>query len=176
MSTFPTGIAVITTVDRHGDPLGLTCSAVCSVSLRPPLLLVCIRNTSSTLAAIQDRGAFAINLLHDGGREAADLFSSLLPNRFRYVTWVPTQGLALPGLTAHAHTVAECKVWDVRVTGDHTVVIGDVAFVSAVTTPAPLVHGLHQYLAWPIGDHLVARTTSGDSSNGSAARRQQSWH
>lgn len=175
MSTFPSGVAVITTVDQHGSPIGMTCSAVCSVSLRPPLLLVCIKNQSSTLSAIKHRGIFAINLLHEGGREAADLFSSPIPDRFRHLAWVPTARRALPSLTAHAHTVAECAVRDSRVAGDHTVIFGEVILISAITQTAPLVHGLHQYIAWNSEGQVVAPSTSRDGPDGIVPSREAGW-
>src|SRR3981081_1592571 len=76
MTTFPSGVAVITTMELDGTPLGLTCTSLCSVSLEPPLLLVCVHNRSHTLSTIVDRGLFAVNLLHEGGRDAAGAFAA----------------------------------------------------------------------------------------------------
>src|SRR5215471_13760757 len=106
MSAFPSGVAVVTTVDDGGRPLGLTCSSLCSVSLEPPLLLVCMDNRSRTLETILARRTFAVNLLHSGGREAADLFSGGAPNLFARIFWEPTAVGALPSLSLHAHHVA----------------------------------------------------------------------
>ncbi|MFB6844433.1 flavin reductase family protein [Streptomyces sp. NPDC056373] len=67
MSGFPTGVAVLTTTGQDGTPHGMTISSVCSVSLDPPLLLVCLRIGSPTLRAVLDTGRFAVNLLRSGG-------------------------------------------------------------------------------------------------------------
>ena len=150
MSTFPSGVAVVTTVDRHGSPCGLTCSAVCSVSLAPPLLLVCIANESHTLETIRDRAMFAVNLLHSCGREAAEVFSSRIPDRFRHVRWQPTARWALPSLSAHAHAVAECRVSESRTAGDHTIIVGEVVEITTMAAaPVPLLYGLRRYVEWP---------------------------
>jgi flavin reductase (DIM6/NTAB) family NADH-FMN oxidoreductase RutF len=149
MSTFPSGVAIVTTSETDGAPRGLTCSSLCSVSLEPPLLLVCIGNGSGTLAAIQDRGVFALNLLHHGGREAAELFASGRPDRFQRIEWRPTPNLALPCLAAHAHAAAECAVRRCVTMGDHTVVIAEVLDVEWLGPAEPLLYGLRTYAEWP---------------------------
>ena len=53
MASFPTGVTVITTVDEDGSPKGFTSNAVSSVSMDPPLLLVCVALTSETLPIVQ---------------------------------------------------------------------------------------------------------------------------
>src|SRR5246127_4693612 len=63
MGLFATGVTVITSVDADGQPVGTTANAVSSLSLDPPLLLVCFDRSSRTLAAIQAHGAFVVNVL-----------------------------------------------------------------------------------------------------------------
>jgi flavin reductase (DIM6/NTAB) family NADH-FMN oxidoreductase RutF len=149
MSTFPSGVAVVTTIDDEGRPFGLTCSSLCSASLEPPLLLVCMDNRSRTLETILVRRIFAVNFLHSGGREAADLFSTGAPNLFERIPWELTAVGALPSLFLHAHRVAGCTVRESRVAGDHTVIVGEVTEVTLLTATAPLLYGLRQYTAWP---------------------------
>jgi flavin reductase (NADH) len=120
MSTFPSGVTIVTTTDRRGVPHGLTCSSLCSVSLDPPLLLVCIHNGSGTLVTIRDRGVFAVNILHGDGKEAAEAFASRSLERFARVPWRPTLHWSLPHLFAHAHAIAECRVAQAVVAGNHT--------------------------------------------------------
>jgi flavin reductase (DIM6/NTAB) family NADH-FMN oxidoreductase RutF len=148
MSAFPSGVAVVTAADGEGRPFGLTCSSLCSVSLEPPLLLVCVRSSSRTLSMICRSGAFGVNFLHARGREAAELFASSVADRFRLISWRPTVG-ALPCLPLHAHAVAECGVRAVVPGGDHTVVIGEVTRISRFAATPPLLHGLRQYVGWP---------------------------
>src|SRR6266536_565576 len=73
MGSFATGVSVLTSLDRAG-PHGMTCSAVCSVSAAPPLLLSCLRTPSSTLDAIRACGRFLVNVLGRivGGRAMLD--------------------------------------------------------------------------------------------------------
>ena len=63
MGRFATGVAVVTSVDAAARPVGTTASAVTSLSLNPPLLLVCLDRGSQTLAAVRAHGAFAVNVL-----------------------------------------------------------------------------------------------------------------
>jgi flavin reductase (DIM6/NTAB) family NADH-FMN oxidoreductase RutF len=149
MSTFPSGVTIVTTTDRRGVPHGLTCSSLCSVSLDPPLLLVCIHNGSGTLVTIRDRGVFAVNILHGDGKEAAEAFASRSLERFARVPWRPTLHWSLPHLFAHAHAIAECRVAQAVVAGDHTIVIGEVVNTAIRTDAPPLLHGLRQYALWP---------------------------
>src|ERR1700748_525635 len=60
---FATGVTVVTSIDPDGEPVGTTANAVSSLSLDPPLVLVCFDLGSATLAAIRGPGAFAVNLL-----------------------------------------------------------------------------------------------------------------
>src|SRR6201995_2621916 len=68
MGLFATGVTVITSVGPDGEPVGTTANAVTSLSLDPPLVLVCFDLQSATLAAIRGHGAFAVNVL--GPRQA----------------------------------------------------------------------------------------------------------
>ena len=63
MGHFATGVTVITSLDADGRPVGTTASAVTSLSLDPPLILVCFDLGSLTLRAIRDHGAFVVNVL-----------------------------------------------------------------------------------------------------------------
>src|SRR4051812_19144409 len=103
MAEFPSGVSIVTAHDDAGQPRGMTCSALCSVSLSPPILLICLRGNSPTLAGILSTGTFAVNLLHESARPAAELFSSRadMGKRFDLVTW--SNGLSGPHLTEHAH-------------------------------------------------------------------------
>ena len=60
---FATGVTVVTSVGADGEPVGTTANAVSSVSLDPPLVLVCFDRSSLTLAAIRGHGAFVVNVL-----------------------------------------------------------------------------------------------------------------
>lgn len=147
MSTFPTGVAVVTGLDSDGAPQGMTCSSIASATLLPPTLLVCLRTGSRTLSAVTDRGSFAVNLLHDGGQEVAKLFASPVANRFAQVHWRMSEA-GLPWLGQDAFAIAECTVTDLHTVGDHAVVFGEVTRIAQVPG-TPLLYGLRRFAAWP---------------------------
>jgi len=154
MAGFPTGVGIVTAYDTDGRPWGMTCSSICSVTLRPPTLLVCLRRGSPTLNAMIDRSAFALNLLHEQGRRAAELFASGDPDRFQRIRWLAEPDFAGPHLVGDAHAVADCRVSRQEQVGDHIVVFGEVYRVtieSAHDATAPLLYGRRQYAAWPAG-------------------------
>ncbi len=148
MSAFPTGVGVITTVDCAGEPRGLTCSSLASVTLDPPTLLVCLHSRSGTLDALCTRGAFLVNLLHAKGQRAAEVFSLPGGDRFARIAWLPSPGSGLPMLTGDAFAFAECRVAGTQVVGDHTVVFGEVASVRLEEGDVPLLYGLRRFSTW----------------------------
>ncbi|MQS39982.1 flavin reductase family protein, partial [Streptomyces katsurahamanus] len=89
MASFPTGVSVVTARDSSAAPWGMTCSSLCSLSVNPPTLLICLRTESPTLRAVLTSGAFAVNLLHGGAERVAALFASGAPDRFERVAWRP---------------------------------------------------------------------------------------
>jgi flavin reductase (DIM6/NTAB) family NADH-FMN oxidoreductase RutF len=150
MSSFPTGVAVVTSADPDGTAWGMTCSTVCAVALNPPTLLVCLRRGSPTLRAMLRLSAFAVNLLHDGGQHTAELFASGATDRFDRVRWAREPRFGVPHLVDDAHAVADCEVTGSIPVGDHLVVFGEVWHVEQ-PTPAPrspLLYGFRQYSSW----------------------------
>jgi flavin reductase (DIM6/NTAB) family NADH-FMN oxidoreductase RutF len=147
MSSFPSGVAVVTTTDQQGHPFGFTCSSLCSVALDPPTLLVCVQNNSGTLLALRSLGAFAVNLLHDRAHGTALIFASGMTDRFRHVGWEPSATLRLPFLVDDAHSVAECVSVGYAAVGDHTVVFGEVESVSC-RNDVPLLYGFRGFRTW----------------------------
>lgn len=147
MSGFPTGVAIVTTVDADGEPYGLTCSSLVSVTLHPPTLLVSVHTRRHTLTVIRDLGVFGVNLLHSRARRAAEAFASPAPDRFRSVRWQPRGKNSLPWLVDDASGWAECVVSAVHVVGDHALVVGEVADIS-YTPDVPLLYGLRQFSVW----------------------------
>ena len=148
MASFPSGVVVTTAFHADGVPWGMTCTSLCSVSLHPPVLLVCLRCGSPTMAAIAASGSFTVNLLHDQARSAAELFASGAVDRFDRIRWRADGDAGGPHLIDAAHTVADCTVTDTSVVGDHTVVMGHVRAISRLRPARPLLYGLRQYSTW----------------------------
>lgn len=125
MGHFATGVTVITSIDSNGEPVGTTANAVTSLSLEPPLILVCFDLKSATLAAIRGHGAFAVNVL---GRRQRHL-SANFAKRGLSAAWDdvthhrgPTGSPRLADVIA----VIECTVERSFPGGDHEIIIGRV--------------------------------------------------
>lgn len=147
MGHFATGVAVVT-CDGSDGPSGLTTSAVCSLSLDPVLLLVCLDDTSRTLPAIAAAGRFAVNLLREGQEALAATFASkvLMREKFEAVTHTVADGV--PVLDDALAWLA-CELRELLPRGDHTIVIGEVTALDADPGGRPLLYhrgsftGLH---------------------------------
>ncbi|MBA2527942.1 MAG: flavin reductase [Pyrinomonadaceae bacterium] len=123
MSAFPTGVAIVTTVDADGTPRGLTTNAVTSVSADPPVLLVCVDSNSRTLPALLQTKRFTVNFMRDDCEEICRLFASKVDGKFDHVAWTPGLG-DVPILHEGAVAHAECSTLHELEIGDHVVVTG----------------------------------------------------
>jgi len=130
--TFVTGITVVTTRDQDGQPRGMTANSFTSVSLEPPLLLVCIGKTASSFPAFSSSESFAVNVLHDRQQDVANLFASKSVSKFDTIahTAVHTGAPVL----SDSLTWFDCTVHDRVEAGDHVILIGRVRAFG--TTPA----------------------------------------
>lgn len=142
---FATGVTVVTSVGQDGEPVGTTATAVASLSLEPPLLLVCLDRRSATLRAIRGHRAFAINVLAHGqsglsvnfARSGETASWAGVPHD-RWPSGNPRLDGALAGI--------DCAIDSIVAGGDHEIVIGRVhdADVSA-DSPQPLLHWRGRY-------------------------------
>jgi len=156
MAAFPTGVGIVTAMAGDGRAWGMTCTSLCSVSLRPPTLLACLRQGSPTLRAVLASDTFALNLLHENGRPAAELFASGAVDRFARVSWDLPPGGGGPHLVDAAHAVADCRVARTQAVGDHLVVFGEVWRITRRADARPLLYGLRHYARWPISPSPLA--------------------
>lgn len=147
LSHFATGVTVVTSLNSDGEPVGTTASAVSSLSLEPPLLLVCLARTSTTLAALRDHGAFVVNVLASTQHELSGHFArSGTAAGWASVSHHLNQ-LRLPILSG-ALASLECVVERCADGGDHEIVIGRVDGVDVATSGAePLLHYRGSYAA-----------------------------
>ena len=119
-----TGVCVVTALGARG-PAGLTTNAVASLSLRPPLVVVCFDNSSRTLPVVRDAGRFAINVLRAGQEELARTFASkrLAADKFAAVTHDTAHGVpVLDDVLAWL----VCDLVAEHPGGDHTIGVGAV--------------------------------------------------
>src|SRR5690348_18311076 len=85
--TFMTGVTVITTHGADGSPRGFTANSFTSVSLDPPLLLVCIGKGAASLDTFLHADGFAVSILAEAQKEASGIFASKRPDKFAAVAW-----------------------------------------------------------------------------------------
>ena len=123
MGCFATGVTIVTT-KSVGELYGMTVNSFTSVSLQPPLVLVCLANDARTAAAVQARRWFAVNILEQGQAALSNRFAQLEDDRFAGVEF-SLDANDLPILAGcSAHLV--CRVHRIDPGGDHIVVLGEV--------------------------------------------------
>jgi flavin reductase (DIM6/NTAB) family NADH-FMN oxidoreductase RutF len=150
MSSFPTGVTVVTTIDGSGTPKGLTVSAFCPVSLHPQLILVCLDNQSSTLVAIKDNATFTVNFLAAGREALARRFASKIDDKFEGVPWDMPLAEGGPVLKEDSGAYVACRVLRAIEAGDHWVVVGEVIGGSLREDHLPLLYGRRTFSTWAI--------------------------
>ena len=124
LGRFPSGVTVVTSVDADGKDHGMTVSAFCSLSLVPPLVLICIEKTASAHRTLTTCDSFVVNILSADQEQAARRFAIVDIDRFEGVGYSRTQtGIAvLDDVVA----VIECRRKSLYDGGDHTVIVGQV--------------------------------------------------
>jgi 4-nitrophenol 2-monooxygenase / 4-nitrocatechol 4-monooxygenase, reductase component len=128
MGHFTSGVTVITTVDGD-EPLGTTASAVASLSLEPPMLLVCLNRDSVTGQGIVRSGAFGVNILQVGQEELARHFARKEEHKFTDVPYAP--GAFGQPLLGDALAHLECRVTEEVTAGTHSVFLAEVETAGA---------------------------------------------
>ena len=145
---FASGVTVLTTCDADTRPTGLTASAFSSVSLDPPLVLICVDHKSQSYPAIKERGCFAVNILSVEQQAISRKFASSRLDKFEGVPHVISD-LGLP-LIEGAIAQLECTTVSAHVAGDHTIFVGRVEAARAVGEhPLLYFRGKYQRLATP---------------------------
>jgi flavin reductase (DIM6/NTAB) family NADH-FMN oxidoreductase RutF len=136
MSHFASGVTVVTT-EHEGKPFGMTVAAFSSLSLHPPLVLVCVEKTVKTHDAIAGAGKFGVSILSSTQADISNRFASRSEDKFAE-TEVVRGELGVP-LIDGAITRLECRVSERLEGGDHTIFVGEV--VDAKTEEGePLVY------------------------------------
>lgn len=131
--TFMTGVTVVTTRTEAGDPLGFTANSFTSVSLDPPLVLVCLANRSNNYDAFSKGRGFAVNILSEGQKEISNTFARPSDDRFAAVDWQdgPHGGPIIDGVSAWF----DCSLFKTVEAGDHVILVGKIEGFDANPTP-----------------------------------------
>jgi flavin reductase (DIM6/NTAB) family NADH-FMN oxidoreductase RutF len=139
---FATGVAVAGVADSEGAPHGLTVSSVASVSLDPPLILICIGHATTSIEFFRAARYFGLSMLAENQRDLSERFARKGHDRFDGLDWLPgeTGVPLLKGALAHM----ECALYRREVAGDHDIFIGE-AVGAHVQGGDPLVHYASRY-------------------------------
>lgn len=139
MAGFPTGVTIVAACDDTGVPYGLTVNSFTSVSLEPPLVLVCIDHSSSSHDRLVTAGTFTVNILSGDQEAVAKRFSSdPSESRFDEVAWRP--GPAGDPLLVDGVAWLGCSLDRALGAGDHTILVGRVETAGASDRHALLFH------------------------------------
>jgi flavin reductase (DIM6/NTAB) family NADH-FMN oxidoreductase RutF len=132
------GVTIITS-SLGGEPVGLTATAVCSVSATPPTLLVSLTAASRTAQGVEETGAFAVHLLPHAGRKYAEQFASR-SSHFQDVKYSATPDRQIP-LLANALGWFLCQAEQSLPVADHVIFVGRVVQCELKDkSPDPLVY------------------------------------
>jgi flavin reductase (DIM6/NTAB) family NADH-FMN oxidoreductase RutF len=134
---FATGVTIVTVTAPDGRPLGMTANSLASVSLQPPLVLVCVDRTTEMHPVLLAAERWAVNILRDDQEALSRRFAAPDDNRFDGVgyTVTPDGAVVLDGTIAHI----ECEPEAHHDAGDHTIFVGRV--VGGATRPGrPLLY------------------------------------
>jgi flavin reductase (DIM6/NTAB) family NADH-FMN oxidoreductase RutF len=155
MGHFATGVTVVTSIDDDGKPVGTTANAVTSLSLDPPLVIVCFDLGSLTLRAIRGHGAFAVNVLAAPQQHLSRNFA----RRGLAAAWDGIQHRRGPTGSPRLEDVLaalECTVEHALPGGDHEIIVGRVRHADTSANPkGPLVFFRGTYASLS-GQHVAA--------------------
>jgi flavin reductase (DIM6/NTAB) family NADH-FMN oxidoreductase RutF len=138
LGSFATGVTVVTCLTPDGSPAGLTVNSFTSVSLDPPLLLVCLAKPAASAVALIEATQFAVNVLQTGQQPASIRFATRDEDRFGTTPWAC--GEAGAPILKDSLGVFECERHAVYDGGDHHILVGQVTKASFDTSLDPLLY------------------------------------
>lgn len=139
---FATGVSIASVLDSAGGPHGLTVSSFTSVSLEPPLILICLGHAVTNIEDFRQARYFGISVLGEDGRRISDRFAQKGHDRFDGVEW--RSGETGVPLIAGALAALECTVYHRFTAGDHDIFVGEV-MRACVQDGEPLIHYASRY-------------------------------
>lgn len=142
LGAFVTGVTVVTTIQPDGSPRGFTANSFTSVSLDPPLILVCIAKTASSYAVFSHTRRFAVSVLAGDQTDVSGVFASKAADKFAQVPW-STRKTGAPVMDGAAASF-DCTTHEVVDAGDHIILIGRVVdFVQTSASPLGYCRGAY---------------------------------
>lgn len=145
LGAFATGVTVVTATEKDGTPRGFTANSFTSVSLDPPLVLVCVAKTAASCAVMQASTHMAINILAEDQRDISSSFASRNGTRFQGINWwTGTSGAPILPETA---AMLDCMMERTIDAGDHVILMGRVIDFDH-TSVAPLGYCRGAYVSF----------------------------
>ena len=142
LGTFATGVTVVTTMEADGTPRGFTANSFTSVSLDPPLILVCLAKTAASCAVFRASEHFAVNILCEDQKAVSAAFSSRTTDRFATVGW-STRSTGCPIIDGVVAWL-DCRMHEVVDAGDHYILIGRIVdYDYAASSPLGFCRGAY---------------------------------
>ncbi len=167
---FATGVTVVTSLQADGTPRGFTANSFTSVSLDPPLLLVCIGKAALSCETFAQADHFNVNILADDQKEISGLFASQSPDKFDIADWHPdAQGVAVIDGALATFSCARHRLVDA---GDHLILIGRVLNFET-NDGDPLGYYQGGYFDIGLDRALTDAATTGDISVGAVLAHGQ---
>jgi flavin reductase (DIM6/NTAB) family NADH-FMN oxidoreductase RutF len=146
LGSFTSGVTVVTIKSADGALHGITVSAFSSVSLEPPLVLICVDKRASIHEHLKEGCHFAVNVLAQDQQEVSRRFSSRDVDRFNGTVY--REGQTGSPLIDGAIAYVECRIVHAYPGGDHTIFVGQVeASGASEGTPLAYFRGSYARLA-----------------------------
>ncbi|MFM8748260.1 MAG: flavin reductase [Aestuariivirga sp.] len=155
--SFITGVTIVTTAGVDGQPRGFTANSFTSVSLEPPLLLICVGKAAASVDVFRHAAGFAVNILSEEQKDTSVLFASKRPDKFEAARWRP--GPFGNPLIEGSAAWFDCARYQVIDAGDHIILMGHVeAF--AYTDANPLGYARGHYITLGLEQAAVNAASS----------------
>lgn len=154
LGSFATGVTVVTTLDSEGAPKGFTANSFTSVSLDPPLVLVCVDKAAGCYPAFTGTTQFSINILCEDQQHVSSRFASKSADKFADIPWVSdiTGSPIFPDSTAWL----DCRLHDRLEAGDHLILIGKVLSFGHSPEKQPLGYHRGSYIAFGLENQRMS--------------------
>lgn len=143
LGQFPTGVTVVTTLDKDGNPIGVTASSFNSVSMDPPLVLWSVAKNAYSAKIFETTEHFVINVLAESQTAISNACARQGEDKFANLQY--KEGVGGCPILADTSAFFECKTWQLYDGGDHIIVVGEVMNYESNQELKPLVFACGSY-------------------------------
>jgi flavin reductase (DIM6/NTAB) family NADH-FMN oxidoreductase RutF/pimeloyl-ACP methyl ester carboxylesterase len=155
--SFMTGVTIVTTAGVDGQPRGFTANSFTSVSIEPPLLLICVGKSAASMDVFRQAKGFAVNILSEAQKDTSVLFASKRPDKFEVAGW--RLGPAGNPLIDGSAAWFDCVRYQVIDAGDHIILMGHIEAFS-YTDANPLGYARGGYITLGLEQAAVNAASS----------------